>query len=898
MDQKVNLNVQRQLFARSERVKGIDFHPTEPWILTTLYSGHVYIWSYTTQSIIKTFELTDVPVRAGRFIARKNWIVCGSDDFQLRVYNYNTSEKITTFEAHPDYIRAIVVHPTQPFVLTASDDMTIKLWDWDRGWKCVSVFEGHSHYVMGLSINPKDTNTFASACLDRTVKIWSLGSSTPNFTLEAHETKGVNHVDYYPQSDKPYLLTTSDDRTVKIWDYTTKALIATLEGHTSNVSFACYHPELPVIISGSEDGTIKIWHANTYRLEQSLSYGLERAWCVSYQRGKQGIAMGFDDGAVVVKMGREEPAVSMDGSGKIIYARHSEIQTSIIKTADKSIKDGQPISLPSKDLGSTEIYPQTLLHSPNGRFVAVCGDGEYIIYTALALRNQAFGSALDFAWASKENDKDYAIRESQYSVKIYRNFKPKAGDGSVNVGFTAEGLSGGALLGVKGQGGIGFFDWESGQLVRRIEVEPRNVYWSESGELVCLACEDTFYVLRYSREQYVAALQAGTVEEDGVEEAFEVVCDINESVRTGQWIGDCFVYTNAPNRLNYLVGDQTYTISHFDQPYYVLGYLTRDQRIYVCDKDLTVTSFALSVSVIEYQTLVLRGDMDAAQGMLDDIPPEQKGKIARFLEGQGYKDLALQVATDPEHRFELALGLGELQIALALARDADVEHKWKIVGDAALAAWDLALAEECFTHSHDLGSLLLLYSSASDASGLRSLADQAKLAGQWNVAFTCLWLVRDIEGCLDVLVRTNRTAEAVLFAQTYAPSRCQGLVEVWKQGLEKEGKGKVARSLGLPGTDGEMFPEWEEYLRLEKEVEGRKDGAGAGVDLIDVGTTEDGKGEDGVLDGEEKVEMPSVAASAKDGVKAEKGEDGAAEAEEEEDGEAEAEAAPQAKTEV
>lgn len=41
--------MQRQLFARSERVKGIDFHPTEPWILTTLYSGHVYIWSYETQ---------------------------------------------------------------------------------------------------------------------------------------------------------------------------------------------------------------------------------------------------------------------------------------------------------------------------------------------------------------------------------------------------------------------------------------------------------------------------------------------------------------------------------------------------------------------------------------------------------------------------------------------------------------------------------------------------------------------------------------------------------------------------------------------------------------------------------------------------------------------------------
>lgn len=33
------LDAQRQLFARSERVKGIDCHPQEPWILTTLYSG-------------------------------------------------------------------------------------------------------------------------------------------------------------------------------------------------------------------------------------------------------------------------------------------------------------------------------------------------------------------------------------------------------------------------------------------------------------------------------------------------------------------------------------------------------------------------------------------------------------------------------------------------------------------------------------------------------------------------------------------------------------------------------------------------------------------------------------------------------------------------------------------
>ncbi|KAL4880832.1 coatomer WD associated region-domain-containing protein [Aspergillus karnatakaensis] len=817
----MRLDIKRQLFARSERVKGIDFHPTEPWILTTLYSGHVYIWSYETQSIIKTFELTDVPVRAGRFIARKNWIVCGSDDFQLRVYNYNTSEKIASFEAHPDYIRSIAVHPTQPFVLTASDDMTIKLWDWEKGWKCVQVYEGHSHYVMGLSINPKDTNTFASACLDRTVKIWSLGSPHANFTLEAHETKGVNHVDYYPQADKPYLLTTSDDKTVKVWDYTTKALIATLEGHTSNVSFACYHPELPVIISGSEDGTIKIWHANTYRLEQSLSYGLERAWCVSYQRGKQGVAMGFDDGAVVVKMGREEPAVSMDGSGKIVWARHNEVVSTVIKGGDASVKDGAPISLPTKELGSCEVYPQTLSHSPNGRFVSVCGDGEYIIYTALAWRNKAFGQALDFAWGSKDNSNDYAIRESPTSVKIFKNFKEVSG--GLDVGFQAEGLTGGVLLGVRGQGGIGMFDWETGHLVRRIEVEPRSVYWSESGELVTLACEDTFYVLRFSRENYVNGLNAGEADEDGVESAFEVVTDVNESVRTGQWVGDCFIYTNSTDRLNYLVGDQTYTVSHFDQPMYVLGYLPRDGRVYVADKDVNAVSFALSLSMVEYQTVVLRGDMELATELLEDIPQDQMNKVARFLEGQGYKELALEVATDQEHRFELALALNNLEIALDIAREANVEHKWKIVGDAALSGWNLSLAQECFVNAKDVGSLLLLQSASGDKEGLQKLAEQSSEAGLHNVAFSTLWTLGDVDGCIELLVRTSRIAEAVLFAQTYKPSRAAELVVKWKESLDQSGKSKISRLIGVPpgatdvAADDDLFPEWDEYLRLEKE---------------------------------------------------------------------------------
>jgi coatomer subunit beta' len=100
------------------------------------------------QAMVKSFETADVPVRCAKFVARKQWVATGSDDMLIRVHNYNTMDREKTFEAHADYIRSIAVHPTLPYLLSCSDDMCIKLWDWDKGWKCTQVFEGHVHYVM------------------------------------------------------------------------------------------------------------------------------------------------------------------------------------------------------------------------------------------------------------------------------------------------------------------------------------------------------------------------------------------------------------------------------------------------------------------------------------------------------------------------------------------------------------------------------------------------------------------------------------------------------------------------------------------------------------------------------------------------------------------------------
>jgi len=66
--------------------------------------------------------------------------------------------------------------------------------------------------------------------------------------------------------------------------------------------------------------------------------------------------------------------------------------------------------------------------------VVVCGDGEYTIHTAMALRFKAYGSAQEFVWA--QDPSEYAVREGTTTVKVFKNFKERK---SFKPEFGAEG---------------------------------------------------------------------------------------------------------------------------------------------------------------------------------------------------------------------------------------------------------------------------------------------------------------------------------------------------------------------------------------------------------------------------------------------------------------------------
>ncbi|RHN58306.1 putative transcription factor WD40-like family [Medicago truncatula] len=489
----------------------------------------------------------------------------------------------------------------------------------------------------------------------------------------------------------------------------------------------------------------------------------------------------------------------MHNNGEIIWAKDNEIQIVDIKNAEAEaeIVDGEMLPLAVKELGACILNPQSLKHNPDGRFVAVCGDGEYIIHTALPWTNMSCGSAVEIVWSL---DGEYAVRKSNSKIKIFsKTFQEK----SVHPTFSAEKIFGGPVLALCSNDSICFYDWAECRLIRRIEVKLKyleNLYWNDSGDLFALCGHTSFFTVKYNCDVVSSYLDNGIpVDEDGTENPCKLLHEISERVRRGIWVEDCFIYTNSSWRLNYCVGDEVTTIFHLDRPMYLLGYLASQDRVYLIDSDF---------NLIKYKSLVIRGDFERAKEILPSIPKEHHNSVLRFLESRGMIEDALNLATDPEYRFGLAIQHGRLEVAKDVALELKSISKWKQLGELAMSNGKLEMAEECLEHAMDFHGLLLLHSSTVDIRGMSKLATLAKEHGKNDFAFLCLFMLGKREDCRQLLEESNQNPEAILMGRSYLPSKVSELLEKWRKDLSKVNP-KHAYSLANPEEYTDLCEYWQ-----------------------------------------------------------------------------------------
>jgi coatomer subunit beta' len=73
------------------------------------------------------------------------------------------------------------------------------------------------------------------------------------------------------------------------------------------------------------------------------------------------------------------------------------------------------------------------------------------------------------------------------------------------------------------------------------------------------------------------------------------------------------------------------------------------------------------LAVLNYQAAILSNDEKKAETLLPSIPESYYGKLSKFLESNGKKELAFNLTPDQDHKFDLALALNRMEEAHKIA---------------------------------------------------------------------------------------------------------------------------------------------------------------------------------------------------------------------------------------
>jgi coatomer subunit beta' len=122
-------------------------------------------------------------------------------------------------------------------------------------------------------------------------------------------------------------------------------------------------------------------------------------------------------------------------------------------------------------------------------------------------------------------------------------------------------------------------------------------------------------------------------------------------------------------------------LAHLDKPLTYLGFVPKNDKIYLMDREKSIYGYTLHISYINYQNAILNGDLESAEKIFSKIPEEIYNQAAKFLDSQGYYELALSITKDEEHQFELYLQTEKLDKAYEVLKNFDSLEKWRQLGN-------------------------------------------------------------------------------------------------------------------------------------------------------------------------------------------------------------------------
>lgn len=822
---------------KSNRVKGLTFHPKRPWILASLHSGVIQLWDYRMGTLIDKFDEHDGPVRGVHFHQSQPLFVSGGDDYKIKVWNYKLHRCLFTLLGHLDYIRTVQFHHEYPWIVSASDDQTIRIWNW-QSRTCISVLTGHNHYVMCASFHPKE-DLVVSASLDQTVRVWDIGSlrkksvapaddimrlsqmnadlfggidAVVKYVLEGHD-RGVNWASFHPTL--PLIVSGADDRQLKLWRMNdTKAWeVDTLRGHVNNVSCVMFHTKQDIIVSNSEDKSIRVWDVtkrsgiHTFRREH------DRFWILASHPEMNLLAAGHDSGMIVFKLERERPAFAVSGDS-MFYAKDRFLRFYEFTTQ----KEAQAIPIRRPNSATLNQGPRTLSYSPTENAVLICSDvdgGSYELFvvpkdgvgrgdTVQEAKRGVGGSAVFVArnrFAVLEKTSNQVLVKNLKNEIVKKSALPIAADAIFYAGT-------GNLL-CRTEDRVVIFDLQQRIVIGDLQTPfVKYIVWSNDMESVALL----------SKHAIVIASKKLVHQ-----------CTLHETIRvkSGAWDENgVFIYTTL-NHIKYcLPNGDSGIIKTLDVPIYITKVL--GNKLFCLDRDGKCRVIIIDATEYKFKLSLLKKKYEDVMSMIRNSQLCGQAMIA-YLQQKGFPEVALHFVKDERTRFSLALDSGNIQIAVASAKEIDEKDHWYRLGVEALRQGNAGIVEYAYQRTKNFERLSFLYLVTGNTEKLSKMLKIAEVKNDVMGQFHNALYLGDVRERVKILENAGHLPLAYITASVHGlRDVAERLAAELGDNLPTLPEGKVP-SLLVPPTPVVSGGDWP-LLRVMRGIfEGGLDNIGKGA---------------------------------------------------------------------